>query len=359
MSIFAISAPVSVNAAGNNNRLGTVTSRNLTDAIINLNDSQDSFLASWVEFEVLRRNLDFDLGTMQLDQTGAWIDPGFINSGIATRAANMMGVQLDCQFCENVDVSYGDDVYGQPKPTENQAQPWPQNNEALPQRELPSGTNDVLIDPINSMPPGSGGGSGSRSAPLGLFKPIKAKTSNVTSVAKSESESKSESLVGQRQQLAPRIPFESPSELEKQFVPPADESFAAKRSAIAANSIRHATGSESDNDARPAEELIGSKFNSASTIRKTTTSPPIVIEADFPNDANTATIPPAKEVLAATQQESLDTKKRLNLQPVATAKIADRFKTADPFKTASTPHLQRSRQRQLIGNSSHRLWADC
>jgi len=65
---FELDAPVSVNAAGSDNRLGTVTSRNLTDAIINLNGSQDSFLASWVEFEVLRRNLDFDLGTMQLDR---------------------------------------------------------------------------------------------------------------------------------------------------------------------------------------------------------------------------------------------------------------------------------------------------
>ena len=45
---FELDAPVSVNAAGGDNRLGTVTSRNLTDAIINLNGSQDSFLESWV-----------------------------------------------------------------------------------------------------------------------------------------------------------------------------------------------------------------------------------------------------------------------------------------------------------------------
>jgi hypothetical protein len=40
--------------------------------------AQNSFLAFWVNYEVLRRGLDLDLGTMQLDSEGLWIDPGTI-----------------------------------------------------------------------------------------------------------------------------------------------------------------------------------------------------------------------------------------------------------------------------------------
>lgn len=109
-------------APGNNSRLGTQTARNLSDSIRDLNNTQNQFLGSWVQFEVLRRSLDYDMGTMQLDQNGVWLDPGQIDDGIATRAANMMGIQLDCQFCENVEMSYTDDsqavnpVYGEPTP---------------------------------------------------------------------------------------------------------------------------------------------------------------------------------------------------------------------------------------------------
>ncbi len=95
---LSLEEPVAV-AAGNA-RLGTSTARNLTDAIIGLNGAQDSFLGTWVEYEVLRRNLDFDMGTMQLDQSGNWIDPGEIDATIGLRAAAAMGIELDCQFCD-------------------------------------------------------------------------------------------------------------------------------------------------------------------------------------------------------------------------------------------------------------------
>jgi hypothetical protein len=35
-------------------------------------------MSIWVNYEVLRRGLDLDLGTMQLDREGLWIDPGTI-----------------------------------------------------------------------------------------------------------------------------------------------------------------------------------------------------------------------------------------------------------------------------------------
>ena len=95
--------PVGGNASA---RLGTQTARNLVDSIIGLNNAQNSFLSSWVQYEVLRRNLDFDLGTMQLDQLGQWVDPGEIDESIGIRAASVMGIELDCQFCQQIGVSY-------------------------------------------------------------------------------------------------------------------------------------------------------------------------------------------------------------------------------------------------------------
>ncbi|MEM7781810.1 MAG: hypothetical protein AAF623_00420 [Planctomycetota bacterium] len=85
--------------------LGNQTARNLVDSIIGLNGAQNAFLRSWVQYEALRRSLDFDLGTMQLDTMGQWLDPGDIDGAIGLRAADMMGVDLDC-FCEDIATSY-------------------------------------------------------------------------------------------------------------------------------------------------------------------------------------------------------------------------------------------------------------
>ena len=87
---------------GQSSRLGATAARDLTSAIDGLQGIQIAFLNSWVAYEVARRNLDFDLGTMQIDDQGRWIDPGKIDSSIAQRAAAMLGVDMDveCQFCD-------------------------------------------------------------------------------------------------------------------------------------------------------------------------------------------------------------------------------------------------------------------
>ncbi len=95
-----------------NTSLGSTTARNLTDAIIGLNDAQNSYLSTWVQYEVLRRNIDFDMGTMQLDSLGQWIDPGPIDDQIGMRALAMMGAKPDCQFCENIATAYEQAVRG-------------------------------------------------------------------------------------------------------------------------------------------------------------------------------------------------------------------------------------------------------
>ena len=55
---------------------GATTARDLVSALSDLLNVQNDFLSVWVDFQVERLNLDFDLGTMQLDEYGMWIDPG-------------------------------------------------------------------------------------------------------------------------------------------------------------------------------------------------------------------------------------------------------------------------------------------
>ncbi len=50
--------------------------RELQDALEALLRAQNEFLSIWVNYEAQRMNLDLDLGTMQLDDQGLWIDPG-------------------------------------------------------------------------------------------------------------------------------------------------------------------------------------------------------------------------------------------------------------------------------------------
>lgn len=79
------------------------TARDLSDAITGLNNVQNQYVQSWVQYEVLRRTLDFDMGTMTLDPQGQWTDPGVIDSGIGIRVADQLGIQLDCRFCDQID----------------------------------------------------------------------------------------------------------------------------------------------------------------------------------------------------------------------------------------------------------------
>lgn len=52
--------------------------RDLVDALLNLQQSQATFISVWGDYEIQRRLLDFDLGTMSLDERGLWTDPGSV-----------------------------------------------------------------------------------------------------------------------------------------------------------------------------------------------------------------------------------------------------------------------------------------
>jgi hypothetical protein len=61
-----------------NTSLGNTSARDRVQAIDDLLNAQNNFMDIWVNYEVLRYSLDLDLGTMQLDSEGLWIDPGSI-----------------------------------------------------------------------------------------------------------------------------------------------------------------------------------------------------------------------------------------------------------------------------------------
>lgn len=57
--------------------LGATTARDVVDALNALLDEQNAFLNVWVDYEIQLMNLAFNLGIMELDQNGMWIEEGF------------------------------------------------------------------------------------------------------------------------------------------------------------------------------------------------------------------------------------------------------------------------------------------
>ena len=68
--------PPQLGQGGQAGTFGPTTAQNLISALSSLRNAQDDFLSVWVNWEVQRGLLDLNLGTMQLDENGMWIDPG-------------------------------------------------------------------------------------------------------------------------------------------------------------------------------------------------------------------------------------------------------------------------------------------
>ncbi|MEM9588226.1 MAG: hypothetical protein AAGA03_13170, partial [Planctomycetota bacterium] len=113
---------------------GPTAARDAIQALDDLLNAQNSLLATYVSNEALRRNLEFDLGVMQLTPEGMWIDPGEIKSDIAIGLADSSDVaMIDCG-CHSCNLSlkiqateaiYGDVLY-------------PQSAEEVPMQMIPS-----------------------------------------------------------------------------------------------------------------------------------------------------------------------------------------------------------------------------
>jgi hypothetical protein len=76
----ALTIGINQDRARINEVLGTVSgptaANDYAQAINSLLNAQQALIGTFVNYEALRRSLDLDLGTMQLDAEGIWIDPG-------------------------------------------------------------------------------------------------------------------------------------------------------------------------------------------------------------------------------------------------------------------------------------------
>lgn len=132
--------------------LGATTANDLTRALDGLQTAQNDFLQVWVTYEVARRSLDFDLGTMQVDEMGNWIDPIRIDASIAARAASMMGISLECA-CQGAGVipDFESDLDLVPeKPTGQQEETG--TNPEMPGRTIEQNPDGLEPDGQNSLP---------------------------------------------------------------------------------------------------------------------------------------------------------------------------------------------------------------
>ncbi len=59
---------------------GPTAARDSVSALADLLTAQNTFLGVWVFYEAQRRNLDQDLGTIRVDDSNLWVDPGSITS---------------------------------------------------------------------------------------------------------------------------------------------------------------------------------------------------------------------------------------------------------------------------------------
>jgi len=76
---------------------GPTAARDTISALTDLLNSQNTLLNLFVNYEVIRRSLDFDLGTMQVTPEGLWLDPGPLTAetlGVAS-ASMLAGGMLD------------------------------------------------------------------------------------------------------------------------------------------------------------------------------------------------------------------------------------------------------------------------
>ena len=73
------------------NSIGDQSARDLTNALNSLLSSQNSFMTTWLEYQVQRMALLLELGLFQLDENGKWIDPGPINKELLVQIAQAAG----------------------------------------------------------------------------------------------------------------------------------------------------------------------------------------------------------------------------------------------------------------------------
>lgn len=149
------SAPGQPTQPGGEGQFGDTVARDLVNALIDLLNVQNDFLSVWVDHEVQRLNLDFVLGTMELDNSGLRIEHDQPLRTFLTNLPNTVPCELP-DACQGVASGAGEtsseEKLQQPRSVEPLPTP-PQEPEIIPASpELP--------------PPMPAPGEGSQSQPL-------------------------------------------------------------------------------------------------------------------------------------------------------------------------------------------------
>lgn len=150
---------------------GASVARDTIQALNALLSSQNRLLSIYVNYETVRRNLDFDLGTMELTPEGLWIDPGKISpetmlqyagttlDGLIDCGCNDCGLQYnplprEPEFSAPVyKISHDQPITVDGKPIE-ETPPLPGNGEDSPTEAMPLQTLEPADMPIPAeMPP--------------------------------------------------------------------------------------------------------------------------------------------------------------------------------------------------------------
>ncbi len=80
---------------------GVTAARDVVSALADLQSAQNDFLSVWLNYEAQRMSLDLNLGTMNLDPNGAWVDPGPIDE--ATSLPTPDGFYGEAEFLIETD----------------------------------------------------------------------------------------------------------------------------------------------------------------------------------------------------------------------------------------------------------------
>ncbi len=105
-----------------NQASGPTAARDAVSALSDLVTAQNLFIGVWVNYEALRRNLDLDLGTMQIDGEGLWVDPGpiryeTVGGAVGPAVLNYGLTEDEMKMQELVTEKLDDDVPAELKPS--------------------------------------------------------------------------------------------------------------------------------------------------------------------------------------------------------------------------------------------------
>jgi len=88
---------------GEASQLSNTLARDLVDSYSNLLSAENQLVTVFVDHESQRLNLNFDMGTMELDQNGMWIDPGPVEPSGLLEGEQPEEVPLPEHWLQNVE----------------------------------------------------------------------------------------------------------------------------------------------------------------------------------------------------------------------------------------------------------------